>query len=120
MQSTLSLDNQVFRTYAMVESLPAFLAAGLLFAAAVAGAVADLGLRRGAGGALRGLRDGAAARRAGRIHHLLYALLCGYGFAWVGHFYFEKNRPAAFKHPVYRLIGDWVMFKDILTGKIAF
>lgn len=42
----------------------------------------------------------------------------GYGFAWVGHFFFEKNRPATFKHPFYSLLGDWVMFKDILTGKI--
>ena len=44
----------------------------------------------------------------------------GYGFAWVGHFFFEKNRPATFKHPFYSLWGDWVMFKDILTGKIKF
>jgi hypothetical protein len=44
--------------------------------------------------------------------------LIGYGFAWVGHFMFEKNRPATFKYPLYSLMGDWVMFKDILTGKI--
>lgn len=43
----------------------------------------------------------------------------GYGFAWIGHFFFEKNKPATFKHPLYSLIGDWVMFKDILTGKIS-
>jgi hypothetical protein len=49
---------------------------------------------------------------------LLAALLCGYGFAWVGHFFFEKNRPATFKHPFYSFVGDWVMFKDILTGKV--
>ncbi len=49
---------------------------------------------------------------------LLGALLCGYGFAWVGHFFFEKNRPATFKHPLYSFAGDWVMFKDILTGKL--
>jgi hypothetical protein len=51
---------------------------------------------------------------------LLAALLCGYGFAWVGHFFFEKNRPATFKHPLYSFIGDWMMFKDILRGKIPF
>ncbi|GFD80514.1 membrane protein [Tenacibaculum sp. KUL118] len=45
--------------------------------------------------------------------------LVGYGFAWVGHFFFEKNRPATFKHPIYSLMGDWVMFKDILTGKVS-
>ena len=48
----------------------------------------------------------------------LGALFCGYGFAWVGHFFFEKNRPATFKHPLYSFAGDWVMFKDICTGKI--
>ncbi|CAH2772184.1 MAG: FIG027190: Putative transmembrane protein [uncultured Paraburkholderia sp.] len=46
------------------------------------------------------------------------AVVCGYGFAWVGHFFFEKNRPATFRHPVYSLMGDWVMFKDICVGKI--
>jgi len=50
---------------------------------------------------------------------LLYFLpLCGYGFAWIGHFFFEKNKPATFKFPLYSFIGDWVMLKDILTGKI--
>jgi len=49
---------------------------------------------------------------------LLYALLCGYGFAWVGHFFFEKNKPATFKYPLYSFMGDWVMYRDIWTGKI--
>jgi hypothetical protein len=49
---------------------------------------------------------------------LLAALVCGYGFAWIGHFFFEKNRPATFKHPFYSFLGDWVMFKDILVGKV--
>ena len=34
------------------------------------------------------------------------------------HFFFEKNRPATFKYPFYSLLGDWVMYKDMLTGKI--
>ena len=51
---------------------------------------------------------------------VLGALLCGYGFAWVGHFGFEKNRPASFKRPLYSFIGDWVMYRDIWTGKISF
>lgn len=46
--------------------------------------------------------------------------IAGYGFAWVGHFFFEKNRPATFQHPFYSLWGDFVMYKDMLTGKIAF
>jgi len=49
---------------------------------------------------------------------LLAMPLFGYGFAWIGHFAFEKNRPATFKHPIYSLIGDWVMFADILRGRI--
>ena len=51
---------------------------------------------------------------------LLAIPLIGYGFAWVGHFVFEKNRPATFTYPLYSLIGDWVMFKDMLTGRIRF
>ena len=45
--------------------------------------------------------------------------LIGYGFAWVGHFFFEKNRPATFSYPLYSLMGDWVMFRDILYGRIS-
>ena len=51
---------------------------------------------------------------------LLAGLLVGYGFAWIGHFAFEKNRPATFKHPLYSFRGDWVMFGDILRGRIPF
>ncbi|GAA0859793.1 DUF962 domain-containing protein [Aliiglaciecola litoralis] len=50
---------------------------------------------------------------------VLWALpILGYGFAWVGHFFFEHNKPATFTYPFYSFLGDWVMFKDILTGKI--
>ena len=49
---------------------------------------------------------------------LLLTPVVGYGFAWVGHFFFEKNRPATFTHPIYSLAGDWVMWKDIILGKI--
>jgi hypothetical protein len=49
---------------------------------------------------------------------LILLPLFGYSFAWVGHFLFEKNRPATFSHPFYSLRGDFTMFKDILTGKI--
>ncbi|SMG65029.1 protein containing DUF962 [methanotrophic bacterial endosymbiont of Bathymodiolus sp.] len=38
----------------------------------------------------------------------------------MGHFFFEKNRPATFKYPLYSFMGDWVMYKDILTRKIPF
>ncbi|VEE60725.1 Predicted membrane protein [Shewanella putrefaciens] len=49
---------------------------------------------------------------------LLFIPLVGYGFAWVGHFVFEHNRPATFQYPLYSLMGDWVMFAQILTGKL--
>lgn len=49
---------------------------------------------------------------------LLLMPLIGYGFAWVGHFVYEKNRPATFKHPLYSLMGDWMMFFDILRGRV--
>ncbi len=55
-----------------------------------------------------------------RYEALILLPLIGYGFAWVGHFFFEKNRPATFKYPLYSLMGDFVMFRDILVGKIRF
>ena len=51
---------------------------------------------------------------------LLALPVIGYGFAWVGHFAFERNRPATFQYPLYSLMGDWVMLKDMLTGRIRF
>ncbi|MBY5991069.1 DUF962 domain-containing protein [Ferrimonas balearica] len=42
----------------------------------------------------------------------------GYGFAWLGHFGFEHNRPATFRYPFYSFLGDWVMLKDWLTGQL--
>lgn len=49
---------------------------------------------------------------------LLAAPVAGYGSAWIGHFFFEKNKPATFEYPLYSLRGDWVMFWDMLTGKL--
>ncbi|GMG88139.1 DUF962 domain-containing protein [Biformimicrobium ophioploci] len=54
----------------------------------------------------------------GNLKLLIALPLAGYGFAWSGHFFFEKNRPATFKYPLYSLWADFVMFKDILVGKI--
>ena len=51
---------------------------------------------------------------------LLGALISGYAFAWIGHFFFEKNKPATFKYPFYSFAGDWVMYRDMLTGRIPF
>src|ERR1044072_6000158 len=49
---------------------------------------------------------------------LLLAPLAGYRFAWIGHFFFEKNRPATFTHPLYSFAGDCVMFWDVLRGRV--
>nr|WP_178121043.1 MULTISPECIES: DUF962 domain-containing protein [unclassified Pseudomonas] len=52
---------------------------------------------------------------------LLWVLpVAGYSFAWVGHFFFEKNRPATFQHPFYSLLGDFVMYRDMILGKVPF
>jgi hypothetical protein len=48
------------------------------------------------------------------------ALVQGYAWAWVGHFGFEKNKPASFKQPLYSFFGDWVMWFQLLTGKLKF
>jgi hypothetical protein len=60
----------------------------------------------------------AAALVMGRWQLFMLMPVAGYGFAWVGHFFFEKNRPATFKYPLYSLVADWVMMKDILLGRI--
>ena len=48
---------------------------------------------------------------------LLYSLIAGYGFAWIGHFFIEKNKPATFKYPFWSFIGDHKMYLEILLGK---
>lgn len=51
---------------------------------------------------------------------LLAMPLVGYGFAWGGHVFFEKNRPATFKYPLWSLMGDWRMFFETVTGRRKF
>ena len=51
---------------------------------------------------------------------LLAMPIIGYGFAWVGHFFFEKNKPATFKYPLWSLMGDWRMFFEIVSGQRKF
>ena len=62
----------------------------------------------------------AAAIGSGNALLLLAVPVTGYGFAWVGHFAFERYRPATFSHPWYSLIGDFVLFRDMLVGRIGF
>lgn len=49
---------------------------------------------------------------------LLLLPVVGYGCAWIGHFAFEKNKPAAFGHPWWSLRGDFLMFWQVLSGRI--
>lgn len=51
---------------------------------------------------------------------LLLIPVLGYGFAWVGHFFFEKNKPATFQYPAYSLASDFILFFDLLKGKESF
>lgn len=60
------------------------------------------------------------ALASGKFRWLWLMPLFGYGFAWAGHYLFEKNRPATFQHPLYSLAGDWVMYAQMLRGKIRF
>jgi len=46
------------------------------------------------------------------------AFLQGYAFAWIGHFFFEHNKPATFKYPWFSLLGDWRLWWDILSGRV--
>jgi hypothetical protein len=56
----------------------------------------------------------------GEVWWLSAGLAAGYGCAWFAHFAYEKNRPATVRHPLYSFMGDWVMFWQMLTGRIAF
>jgi hypothetical protein len=50
---------------------------------------------------------------------VLAALLQGYALAWIGHFFFEHNRPATFRHPLWSFAGDWRMWWDVLRGRVS-
>jgi len=50
--------------------------------------------------------------------HLLHALVSGYGGAWIGHYFFQKNTPATFKYPLWSLISDFKMYAKIVAGRM--
>ena len=61
-----------------------------------------------------------AAVATGRWWLVALAIVQGYAFAWVGHFFYEHNRPATFQHPWLSFRGDWRMWWEMLTGKLPF
>lgn len=61
-----------------------------------------------------------AAAATGSWWLVAFTPLAGYAFAWLGHLVFEHNKPATFKHPFYSLAADFVMFRDMLIGRIRF
>ncbi len=51
---------------------------------------------------------------------LLLCPLVGYGFAFLGHLLFEKNKPLSFKYPFYSFLSDWLMFLEAIFGKFIY
>ncbi|STY30000.1 Predicted membrane protein [Legionella wadsworthii] len=49
---------------------------------------------------------------------LILMFISGYGFAWIGHLVFEKNKPATWNYPIYSLMGDFVMLWQIINGQL--
>ena len=71
-------------------------------------------------GTTLGLAGVIAALASVNFWWLVAGIVAGYAAAWVGHFFFEKNKPATFTYPVYSFLGDWAMWRDMLTGRIKF
>jgi hypothetical protein len=60
-----------------------------------------------------------AASLTRNLLFILLGLIIGYGFAWIGHFFIEHNKPATFKYPLWSLIADWKMWSLMITGRMS-
>jgi len=69
-------------------------------------------------GILAALTVAAAVIAIGKWWLFPLALLPGYGLAWIGHYFIEKNRPATFDYPLWSFMGDWKMLALMLTGRL--
>lgn len=70
-------------------------------------------------GSSAGLYFFSKALRQRKAKYVAYGLISGYACAWVGHFVFEKNKPASFKQPLYSFVSDWRMLADMLRGNLS-
>lgn len=61
---------------------------------------------------------GIAAFWTSRWFLIAVAIVCGYGFSWLGHFFAEKNKPASFRYPLYSFLADWKMWALMITGRL--
>lgn len=62
----------------------------------------------------------AALLVTGEAVWLVAAVIAGYGFAWLGHYLYERNQPASLRHPIYAFIANWLMYWEMLTGQVSF
>lgn len=70
-------------------------------------------------GSTAGLICLVAAVATGRWWLLIAGLAIGYGLAWIGHFFIERNRPATFKYPLWSFLADWKMWAYIISGRMG-
>jgi hypothetical protein len=54
----------------------------------------------------------------GNLWFIPLGLALGYGFAWVGHFFVEHNKPATFQYPLWSFRADWRMWRFMLLGRM--
>jgi len=71
-------------------------------------------------GTLLALAAATAAIASGHWGWLLAVPFAGYLPAWLGHWLFEGNSPATFRHPLYSLRGDFTMCLEVLSGRRRF